>query len=92
MPKKVNFDVDNRYIPRRSGVYIVHDEAGVLDVGESSKVGKRIIGHERRPCWRRSAVGQVTVSVVWTHGKKKAGRRAIERQLREELGPECGER
>lgn len=92
MPRKINFHINNRCIPNRSGVYIVHDEVGVLDVGESGRVGKRIKRHERRVCWARSAVGEVRVSVVWTPYKKRAGRRAIECELRDELDPECGDR
>jgi hypothetical protein len=93
MPKKRNFSLPNRYIPKRSGVYIVHDEEGnVLDVGESAKVGQRISTHERRTCWRENAVGAVGIHVVWTPGKKKAGRRAVERQLRDEFDPDCGDR
>ncbi len=93
MPKKRNFALPNRYIPKRSGVYIVHDEEGnVLDVGESAKVGQRISTHERRACWLENAVGGVGIHVVWTPGKKKAGRRVVERQLRDEFDPGCGER
>jgi len=87
-----NFHVDDPSIPLRSGVYIVHDGRNVLDVGQSSKVGQRLAGHERRSCWSDHARGPVQVQVVWTPGKQSAGRRAVEREIRERLDPDCGDR
>lgn len=54
----------------RSGVFIVATQGFmlpfVLDVGESSNVQDCVLHHDRRPFWRRNALGSLLYAAIYT--------------------------
>jgi len=87
---------DTDSLADRSGVYVIHCSRGnayyLIDVGESAEVKLRVDSHERKDCWSRNCRGTLTVSVLYTPNLRQAGRMKIERELREQYNPPCGER
>lgn len=80
----------------RSGVYAIHcyrdTKYYLIDVGESATVRTRVESHDRNECWKRNCNGELTVSVLYTPNKQQEGRREIERELRKQYNPVCGEK
>lgn len=80
----------------RSGVYAIHchrDKAYYLiDVGESATLKTRVENHDRKDCWSRNCTGTLTVSVMYTPNTQQAGRKKIEKELRDQYNLPCGER
>ena len=79
----------------KSGVYVIWCKSGenwaVLDVGEASDVRARVLGHDRKDCWRRHCSGDIYYAAHYTPGNDEAGRREIEGRLRRMEKPPCGE-
>lgn len=81
----------------RSGVYVILDHRAdgkyyILDVGESAQVKTRVEMHDRKDCWERKRLGTLKVAVLYTPNLQQPGRSAIERDIREQYRPPCGER
>ncbi len=81
----------------RSGVYAIlckkdGNNYNVVDVGESATVKSRVENHDRNDCWKRNCNNTLTVAVYYTPGMQQTGRLAIEREIRNQYGPPCGER
>lgn len=78
-----------------SGVYSIlgrNSEAerwNLVDVGESQEVKERIENHDRKPCWQRRGYNTLTVAAFYTN---EASRMRIEKELRRQFNPPCGER
>ena len=49
-----------------SGIYAIYTSQKWLDVGETDKLGQRIISHERRNCWINNA-GGLPISLAFLH-------------------------
>lgn len=83
-----------------SGVYVVldhrrtgyEDKYFYIDVGESSSVRTRVAGHDRRPCWRRNALGDIVFAVRYLPGKRQKDRMAWEQVIRTKASFPCGDR
>jgi len=86
---------DTNSLEDRSGVYAIHCKQGeqysLIDVGESATVKSRVENHDRADCWRRNCSGTLTVSALYTPNAQQAGRRSIEKELRDQYDPPCGE-
>lgn len=86
--------------PDVAGVYLVVsvDADGswyALDVGESGQLGSRLEKHDRCGCWmRNSSTGNIWVGVHFmpTDQYDWDDRRVVERVLRGQLRPMCGDR
>lgn len=66
-----------------------------LDVGQSGELGERLDNHPRQDCWRRHCPYEnLWVCVYQTPSAQfsKEQRLALEKKLRTELSPPCGER
>lgn len=78
----------------QSGVYVALGRAvdgkwHVLDVGESGNVWERVKTHDRTPCWIKHAHREVAIAAIYV---PEAQRMLIERELRNQYNPRCGER
>lgn len=72
-----------------AGVYVLVDLANrVIDVGETSDLGSRIAGHERRPCWTLQNAAYVLFHAEAVQEK----RLRLEKFLRLQYTPTCGVR
>ena len=80
----------------RSGVYAIHcfrnDRYHLIDVGESATVKSRVENHERKECWKRNCAGTLTISVYYTPNLQQEGRLGVEREIRDQFNPPCGQR
>ena len=78
-----------------SGVYVILGRNGdaetwkVVDVGESSDVNNRVATHDRSDCWKRRGYRTYGVAVIYCNA---AQRMQIERELRNQFDPPCGDR
>ena len=75
-----------------AGVYVVYTSQKWLDVGETDKLGKRINGdnHERKPLWLSHA-GGYQINIAFLKVADSQQRLQTESELRNKLGPACGE-
>ncbi len=77
-----------------SGVYIVLGRSSqgenwnVVDVGESGTVRSRVSNHDRAPCWKRQGHSTLSVAPIYTG---EAERMRIEKELRAQYNPPCGD-
>ncbi len=81
----------------RPGVYAILCDNGsrytILDIGESENVRERIENHDRRDCWERECKGGVIkIAVYYTPIGIESMRINVEKDLRGEYNPPCGER
>jgi len=80
----------------RSGIYMVWCKSGeswsVVDVGESHNVQDRVLNHDRAPQWSRCCHSTLYFAAHYTPNAQQAGRREIEKKLRELTNPPCGDR
>jgi len=80
-------------IDDKSGIYaVLHYKEGkcyLLDIGESSKMKKRIEEHDRKE-WEKNSKGEIEYSVYYTPKLKKNGRKEIEAKIRDTYRPPCG--
>jgi len=80
----------------RSGVYVIWCKSGenwtVLDVGESGDVKNRVLNHDRKPDWERTCRGTIYYSATYTSNLQQSGRIDIEKSIRSQANPPCGER
>jgi hypothetical protein len=86
---------DAENLRNQGGVYVIWCKSGenwsVLDVGESGEVKDRAMNHGRRDCWTRHCRGTIYYSATYTLGLTQDQRRQIERQIRQQENPPCGE-
>jgi len=80
----------------KSGVYAIGCEKDgkhtVLDVGEAAKVKERVENHDRKDCWKKNCKGgTIKYAQHLTPNKQQAGRKEIEKEIREKENPPCGE-
>lgn len=73
-----------------AGVYVIATSEKWLDVGETDKLGSRLENHERKPCWYRNSDNK-TILVCFKMINNQQERFNLEKKLREELKPACGE-
>lgn len=80
----------------RSGVYTILDKnllnLTIIDIGESSQVKTRIENHDRKDQWKKTAQGRIMIAVLYTPYLDQSKRIEIEKQLRDQFKPTCGER
>lgn len=80
------------------GVYIVlsttsdTENFDILDVGESKEVRTRLLGHERKNCWKRECRGRLHFAVIRNKVSTQSERLRIEKEIRDDFDPPCGER
>jgi len=79
----------------KAGVYAILCHKGqnylAVDVGESAKVKTRVETHDRKDCWRTNCKSTLAVAVHYTPNLQQAGRRKIEKEIREQHNWPCGE-
>lgn len=82
-----------------SGVYVIltrnpmlESSWFVIDVGESGTLRSRIERHDRAPEWNRSSRGQLGVAALYTTGWDYSDRLTLERLIRRQFQPPCGDR
>jgi hypothetical protein len=84
----------------RAAVYVIlcvaqGGNSTVLDVGQSGEVGSRVDDHDRRSCWiKECPSGNIWVCVHLMPSDRytKEDRLALERTLRQQYQPPCGQR
>ena len=95
-----NYDFEGPFddasaLKQQSGVYVIlgHNSTEthwtVVDVGESGDVRARIQGHDRKDCWAKQPFQTLIVAV---HYCDAVPRMHIEKILRENHNPPCGDR
>lgn len=80
----------------KSGVYAVLTRAtatdlySVVDIGESGGIRSRVANHDRAPCWngRKQAQGLFAAALYCD----ERTRMNVEKQLRAQYNPPCGDR
>lgn len=77
-----------------SGVYVILGGSGdglwnIVDIGESGNVRERLDNHDRADQWRRQGHRVLAAAVIYVH---EADRMVIERELRVQHNPPCGDR
>ena len=77
-----------------SGVYVILGGNGsnswiIVDVGESEDVKRRVQDHDRKSCWGSQSYSSLAVAVYYT---ETLLRMVIEREIRDNSNPPCGER
>ena len=83
------------HLRKASGVYVILGSSTpgvnwkVLDVGESHDVHERVSNHDRANCWKRSGHSVIAVAPIYA---AEAQRMQIERELRHQYNPPCGDR
>lgn len=82
--------LDDTSWDQEPAVYVIlDDDNAMIDVGETDNLKDRLANHERRPCWERNCDGEIFVAK--RAEDDEATRRRIEREIREEYDPPCGE-
>lgn len=81
-------------LQRNSGTYVVLGNSGgdiwnVVDVGESSSVRDRIENHDRKDNWARQRHSRLSVAALYLN---ESQRLYVERILRAQFNPPCGQR
>lgn len=71
-------------------VYAIYTNDIWLDIGETDKLRSRLIGHERKDCWKRNANGKIIYLAAFQESNQQK-RISIEAYLRSTLNPTCGE-
>lgn len=93
-----NFDgpfTDANSLLNQSGVYVIvgknaqNAKWNVVDIGESEAVRDRVSNHDRQNCWSKQ--GYRTLAVA-AHYCGERERMKIERELRQQYNPPCGDR
>jgi hypothetical protein len=77
----------------RSGVYAILGGGGgnwkVVDVGESGDVKDRVANHDRKLQWQKTGHATLSVAAFYCNA---ATRMTVEKQLRDQYKPTCGDR
>lgn len=87
------FDADS--LKRLSGVYVILGRSqntspwNVLDIGEAGDVRERIETHDRKDQWKGCGHSQLAVAPIYSNSSQ---RMLIERELRNQYNPPCGDR
>jgi len=82
-------------LKNQSGVYVVlgrnlsSQSWNIVDIGESAMVKDRIENHDREDCWKKQGYGTLAVAVYYCN---EARRMTVEKALRQQYNPPCGER
>ena len=74
----------------RSSSTSSRDTLTLIDVGQSDNVRDRVMSHDRRECWNKNCKGSLEVAA--TYIKDEQQRLDLEKQIREQCQPPCGER
>ena len=78
----------------KSGLYAIHckrnDKYYRVDVGESNNVKDRVENHDRKDCWNKECKDVLTYSELLTPRKRQAGRKKIEKEIRDLGHTPCG--
>jgi hypothetical protein len=92
----LNFDgpfTGSSQLQSRSGVYAVLGRGTgdwiVVDIGESNDVQARVANHDRKPQWQTR--GHATLGVA-AYYCDEVTRMKVEKQLRQQYNPACGDR
>jgi hypothetical protein len=67
----------------------------VIDIGQTGELGKRIDTHDRRSCWETNCPNHniwVCIYKMPTDKYNKQDRLELEKRLRNQYNPPCGER
>ncbi len=79
----------------QSGVYVIlcknagNNEYEVIDVGESGQIKTRVEDHGRENCWKERCLN-LEFAAYYITGEN--ARRNVEKEIRQEYTPPCGER
>ncbi len=85
------FDPNKGFTEDFAAVYaIVDSKPALVDVGQTSNINDRFPGHDRKPCWDRSAEGEYNLYVYKENSEEV--RLQIEKEIRSQFNPPCGEK
>jgi hypothetical protein len=79
----------------QSGVYAIlgrnteQDQWKVVDIGESESMRDRTANHDRSDCWKRRGHRILNVAALYCDART---RMVIEKELRTQFNPPCGDR
>lgn len=79
----------------QSGVYAIigrgsdQDEWKVVDIGESDNVRDRITNHDRVDRWKKQGHRVLNVAAYYCDARTRMG---VEKELRGQFNPPCGDR
>ena len=97
MIKVLEYDFEGPFLStdefkNSSGVYVIlgGDNNVVVDVGESKNIKTRIEGHDRKWCWNRQDYPFLTFAAYYINNHML--RMVMEREIRKNYDPPCGER
>lgn len=77
----------------RAAVYVILDNSNnVIDVGQSGETGTRLSNHERKPCWDRNGGKWFAVKWMPSDRYSREDRENLEKEVRKEEKPPCGEK
>jgi hypothetical protein len=77
----------------RSRIYAIvcedNREYFLIDVGESSKLRRRIENHDKKKCWIKKCNGQLLFFIRYTPFVRQQGRKRIKDEIKEVFAPAC---
>jgi len=82
-------------LKRQSGVYCIlgrnsdAEQWKVVDIGEAGDVQERVATHDRSECWKRRGYRQLAVAVYYCDERTRI---QVEKELRAQYNPPCGDR
>ena len=84
---------DSAQLQSRSGVYAILGRGAtnwlVVDIGESTDVKDRVTNHDRKLQWQRTGHAMLSVAALYCDATT---RMKVEKQLRQQYNPACGDR
>ena len=77
-----------------SGVYVILGRKNInslhiIDVGESENIYSRVINHERQSCWQEQRQSLLLFAVCYINENERI---TLERKIRKQYDPPCGEK
>ncbi|MCU7859297.1 MAG: hypothetical protein KZQ86_05580 [Candidatus Thiodiazotropha sp. (ex Lucinoma kastoroae)] len=82
-------------LQNQSGVYAILGRNGdseqwkVVDIGESARVQERVANHDRASCWNRKGHSRIAAAAYYCAEPQRMN---VERVLRSQFDPPCGDR
>jgi predicted GIY-YIG superfamily endonuclease len=94
---KYTFDgpyTSTQYLKNAAGVYVIvcqrNGSNDPVDIGETKDIKDRIENHDRKSCWNRNCNSNLAAAVLYTPNLNENGRRAIEKEIRDQYQFPCG--
>lgn len=85
------YEIGKKVIDRAAVYVILNSDDEVIDVGQSGETGTRLSSHERKRCWDRNGGKWFAVKWMPSDRYSREDRERIEKEIRENESPPCGE-